>query len=64
MLLLAIIEQLNFKTLKILKGGFNTTLNLIYWAYKPCLSEFCVSKEKGHLTISNREESRDCNNLT
>lgn len=40
-LLLASIEQFNFETLKILKYGFNTTLHLIYWAYKPCRSELC-----------------------
>lgn len=48
-LLLATIEQFNFETL--LKYSFNSTLNLMYWAYKPCQSEFSVSKEKGHFTL-------------
>lgn len=31
--------------------------------YKPCQTEFSVSKEKEHFTISNREEPMDCNTL-
>lgn len=57
-LLLATREWPNFETQRKFKYYIK------FKAYKPCQSEFSVSKEKEHFTIWNREEPMDCNILT